>query len=348
MQRSDFHYDLPAELIAQHPAPDRTASRLLQVDGAAGILADRVFAELPGLLTPGDLLVLNDTRVIPARLYGQKDTGGQVEVLVERLLDDQRLLAQVNASKSPKPGRRLYLAEALSAIVERRRGELFELRLETTRPLLEVLETFGHVPLPPYIERADSQTDQARYQTVFASQPGAVAAPTAGLHFDAALLTELAERGIEQAYLTLHVGAGTFMPVREQDLDRHVMHAEYCRVSAELCAAVAACKARGGCVVAVGTTCIRALETAALTGDLQPFAGETRLFIRPGFQFQVVDRLITNFHLPESSLLMLVAAFGGYPTIMRAYRHAVESRYRFFSYGDAMLVSLNNAPCGGM
>ncbi len=344
MQRSDFHYDLPAELIAQHPAPDRTASRLLQVDGDAGIVADRVFAELPELLTPGDLLVLNDTRVIPARLYGRKDTGGEVEVLVERLLDDQRLLAQVNASKSPKPGRRLYLAEALSAIVECRRGELFELRLETTRPLLEVLETFGHVPLPPYIERADSQTDQARYQTVFASQPGAVAAPTAGLHFDAALLTELAERGIEQAYLTLHVGAGTFMPVREQDLDRHVMHAEYCCVSAELCAAVAACKARGGCVVAVGTTCIRALETAALTGNLQPFAGETRLFIRPGFQFQVVDRLITNFHLPESSLLMLVAAFGGYPTIMRAYRHAVESRYRFFSYGDAMLVSLNNAP----
>lgn len=344
MQRSDFHYDLPAELIAQHPAPDRTASRLLQVDGDAGIVADRVFAELPELLTPGDLLVLNDTRVIPARLYGQKDTGGEVEVLVERLLDDQRLLAQVNASKSPKPGRRLYLAEALSAIVECRRGELFELRLETTRPLLEVLETFGHVPLPPYIERADSQTDQARYQTVFASQPGAVAAPTAGLHFDAALLTELAERGIEQAYLTLHVGAGTFMPVREQDLDRHVMHAEYCCVSAELCAAVAACKARGGCVVAVGTTCIRALEAAALTGNLQPFAGETRLFIRPGFQFQVVDRLITNFHLPESSLLMLVAAFGGYPTIMRAYRHAVESRYRFFSYGDAMLISLNNAP----
>ena len=344
MQRSDFHYDLPAELIAQHPAPDRTASRLLQVDGDAGIVADRVFAELPELLTPGDLLVLNDTRVIPARLYGRKDTGGEVEVLVERLLDDQRLLAQVNASKSPKPGRRLYLAEALSAIVECRRGELFELRLETTRSLLEVLETFGHVPLPPYIERADSQTDQARYQTVFASQPGAVAAPTAGLHFDAALLTELAERGIEQAYLTLHVGAGTFMPVREQDLDRHVMHAEYCCVSAELCAAVAACKARGGCVVAVGTTCIRALETAALTGNLQPFAGETRLFIRPGFQFQVVDRLITNFHLPESSLLMLVAAFGGYPTIMRAYRHAVESRYRFFSYGDAMLVSLNNAP----
>ena len=337
MQRSDFSFDLPAGLIAQTPLPERAASRLLHLD-AAGAIADRRFRDLPDLLRPGDLLVLNDTRVIPARLLGRKASGGRVEVLVERLLGAGRVLAQVRASKAPREGARLHLEGPIEAEVLGRDGEFFVLELRGDADALTLLERHGHMPLPPYIARPDGTADRERYQTVFAREPGAVAAPTAGLHFEAGLLEALAAAGVDIAYVTLHVGAGTFQPLRVERLEEHRMHAERVDVGAAACAKVAAARERGGRVVAVGTTVVRSLETAARCGPLQPFAGDTRLFITPGFGFRVVDALLTNFHLPESTLLMLVCAFGGYDAVMRAYRHAVEQRYRFFSYGDAMFV----------
>ncbi|MBI5042070.1 MAG: tRNA preQ1(34) S-adenosylmethionine ribosyltransferase-isomerase QueA [Gammaproteobacteria bacterium] len=337
MQRSDFSFALPPELIAQAPLAERAASRLLCVD-AGGHIGDRGFRELAELLHPGDLLVLNDTRVIPARLHGHKASGGRIEVLVERVLDSRRILAQVRASKTPRDGAHLHLEGAIEARVLGREGEFFVLEFTGEDAVLTLLERHGHMPLPPYITRADAAADRERYQTVFAREPGAVAAPTAGLHFDAAMLAQLGERDVEIAYVTLHVGAGTFQPLRVERLDEHVMHAERVEVGAATCERIAAAKARGGRVVAVGTTVVRSLETAAQSGMLQPYMGETRLFITPGFEFRVVDALVTNFHLPESTLLMLVCAFGGYEPVMRAYRHAVEQRYRFFSYGDAMFL----------
>ncbi|MDV3237698.1 MAG: tRNA preQ1(34) S-adenosylmethionine ribosyltransferase-isomerase QueA [Gammaproteobacteria bacterium] len=337
MQRSDFSFDLPAELIAQVPLPERAASRLLHLD-AAGAIADRRFRDLADLLRPGDLLVLNDTRVIPARLLGRKASGGRVEVLVERLLGPHRVLAQVRASKTPRDGARLHLEGPIEAAVIGREEEFFVLELQGDADVLTLLERHGHMPLPPYISRPDGTADRERYQTVFAREPGAVAAPTAGLHFEADFLEALAAAGVDIAYVTLHVGAGTFQPLRVDRLEDHRMHAERVDVGAAACAKVAAARERGGRVVAVGTTVVRSLETAARSGRLEPFAGDTRLFITPGFEFRVVDALITNFHLPESTLLMLVCAFGGYEPVMRAYRHAVEQRYRFFSYGDAMFV----------
>lgn len=337
MQRSDFHYHLPPELIAQAPLPRRTASRLLVLDGASGALADRSFADLAQVLRPGDLLVMNDTRVLPARVFGRKPTGGRVEILLERITAPRRALVQLRASHAPQPGGEIELPDGVRARVAGRVGALFELELDAD--VAEVLEAHGEVPLPPYIERAADAADRERYQTVFARAPGAVAAPTAGLHFDDALLAALEARGVERAFLTLHVGAGTFAPVRTERIEDHELHAERLRVPAEVCAAVERCRARGGRVVAVGTTSVRALETAARGGTLAPFDGESKLFIYPGFRFRVVDALVTNFHLPESSLLMLVAAFAGLPATLRAYAHAVEERYRFFSYGDAMFVT---------
>jgi S-adenosylmethionine:tRNA ribosyltransferase-isomerase len=338
MQLSDFNYQLPPELIAHQPLAQRTASRLLVLDGKTGAYRDQFFSDLPDLLQPEDLLVFNDTRVIPARLRGKKTSGGKVEVLVERVLDEHHVLAHVKASKAPKPGTRLLLEDAIDAEMLGRDGDLFHLRFNSQRSVLELLDQYGHIPLPPYIERPDEDSDRERYQTVYARHPGAVAAPTAGLHFDDALLETLRAKGITTASVTLHVGAGTFQPVRHNDLSKHIMHAEYAIVSQATCDAIAACKARGGRVVAVGTTSVRSLESAAQSGTLQPFQDETRLFITPGDSFHVVDAMITNFHLPESTLLMLVSAFSGYEHIRAAYQHAIRQSYRFFSYGDAMLL----------
>ena len=336
MQRTDFHYDLPESLIAQRPAAERRGSRLLLLDGASGAVEDRQFAELPGLLRPGDLLVFNDTRVIPARLFGQKESGGRVEVLVERITGDHEVLAHVRASKSPRPGSWLTLEESFDVEVRGREGELFALRFPA--PALELLKQHGRMPLPPYIEREAVESDGERYQTVYASREGAVAAPTAGLHFDQAMLEQLQRDGIETAFVTLHVGAGTFQPVRVDDIREHRMHKEYIEVSRETVEAVARTRLRGGRVVAVGTTVVRSLESAAREGELVPFSGETDIFITPGYRFRVIDALLTNFHLPESTLLMLVCAFAGYDAVMDAYHHAVQQHYRFFSYGDAMFV----------
>ena len=335
MDPTDFNFELPPELVAQQPLPERTASRLLELrpDGA---LNDRYFAELPELLRPGDLLVVNDTRVLPARLYGAKASGGRIEMLLERLLSSDEALVQLRSSHAPKPGSTLSFDGEVSATVLRRQDEFFVLRF--ARPVVEVLDQAGHVPLPPYIHRADATADRERYQTVYARERGSVAAPTAGLHFSEALLSALAAQGVAFGRLTLHVGAGTFAPLRPHHLKTGRLHAERLQVSAELCTAVASCRERGGRVVAVGTTAVRGLETAAASGMLRPFDGETSLFIRPGYRFQVVDALVTNFHLPESSLLMLVAAFGGRERVMAAYLEAVARRYRFFSSGDAMFL----------
>lgn len=338
MQVSDFHFDLPEELIADRPLPERTASRLLCLDGATGAVSDRTFADLEALLRPGDLLVLNDTRVIPARLHGRKSTGGRVEILVERLLDGHRALAHVRASKSPGPGTRLELEGGIAAEVVERDGGLFELRFHGDTPVLDLLEAHGHMPLPPYIRREDTAADRERYQTVFAREPGAVAAPTAGLHFDDPMLERLRGKGVETRYVTLHVGAGTFQPVRTERVEDHRMHREYIVVDEDTVAAVERARARGGRVVAVGTTVVRALESAARPGRLAPFRGETEIFIYPGYRFRTIDALVTNFHLPGSSLIMLVSALAGRDNILHAYRHAVEQRYRFFSYGDAMFI----------
>jgi S-adenosylmethionine:tRNA ribosyltransferase-isomerase len=339
LRRRDYYYELPPELIAQYPPAQRGDSRLLVLDGPSGALQDRRFHELPELLHAGDLLVLNDTRVIPARLFGHKASGGRIELLVERLLDERRALVHLRASKSPRPGSALRLDAGFTATVLGRRDELFEIGLDGDEPWLALLERHGQIPLPPYITREPTEPDRWRYQTVYARHPGAVAAPTAGLHFDQGLLDRLAEQGVERAFITLHVGAGTFQPVRVERLAEHVMHGEWVEVGAEVCSRIAAARARGGRVIAVGTTVVRALETAAREGEMQPWRGETRLFIYPGYRFRGVDALITNFHLPESTLLMLVAAFAGHAEILNAYRHAVERRYRFFSYGDAMFLT---------
>jgi len=337
---ADFDFDLPSQLIAQHPAAERSGARLL--DGTGAVPVDRAIRDLPALLQRGDLLVFNDTRVIKARLLGEKPTGGAVEALVERVLPGHEVLAHLRASKSPRPGGRVRFADAFDAEVLGRggpEGALFHLRFPADPVVL--LERHGHVPLPPYVEHADTAEDAERYQTVFAARPGAVAAPTAALHFDEALLAALAARGVRRAAVTLHVGAGTFQPVRVNDIAEHRMHSEWFEVGAETVAAIAATRAGGGRVVAVGTTTLRALESAArrsADGTLQPFSGETDLFITPGFEFRVVEQLLTNFHLPRSTLLMLVSAFSGHAHVMALYRHAVESRYRFFSYGDAMLL----------
>jgi len=337
LKLSDFHFDLPRELIAQQPLARRSASRLLRLDRRSGALRDAAFRDLPDLLAPGDLLVFNNTRVIPARLFGRKETGGRVEIMLERLLDDRECLAQLRVSKPLRVGGRILLEDGSVLEVVARDGAFFHLR--SAGPGLAVLlERFGHMPLPPYITRDDTREDRERYQTVYARHPGAVAAPTAGLHFDATVLAALAARGIERAEVTLHVGAGTFQPVRCENVEDHRMHAEYLEVSAEVCAAVARTRERGGRVVAVGTTAVRSLETAAADGALKPFRGDSRIFIYPGYGFRVIDGLVTNFHLPESTLLMLVAALAGREPVLAAYRHAVRERYRFFSYGDAMLV----------
>lgn len=341
MQRSDFHFDLPPQLIAQRPLPERSASRLLVLDGASGRSRDRMFADLPTLLNPGDLLVFNDTRVLPARLFARKETGGQAEILVERLVDARRVTAHVRASKAPRPGGRLSLAGGEVLTVAGREDALFVLVSES-EDVAVLLTRHGHTPLPPYIDRPDDASDRERYQTVYGRREGAVAAPTAGLHFDAAMLERLRALGVELAQVTLHVGAGTFQPVREENLDKHLMHAEWLEVSEEVCARVAAARERGGRVVAVGTTTVRSLETAAASGELRAFRGDSRLFIKPGYRFRVIDAMLTNFHLPESTLLMLVCAFAGYAPVMAAYRHAVAERYRFFSYGDAMFLTRAN------
>jgi S-adenosylmethionine:tRNA ribosyltransferase-isomerase len=338
----DFDFSLPEGLIAQQPAPHRSASRLL--DGRGSVPADRQFRDLPTLLSPGDLLVFNDTRVIKARLFGEKPTGGAVEALVERVLPEHRVVAQLRVSKAPRPGTTIRMAEAFDAEVIGRSGpdgSMYELRFPSEP--LALLEQHGHVPLPPYIAHADGALDHERYQSVFAQRPGAVAAPTASLHFDDAVLAALAARGMAQAAITLHVGAGTFQPVRTDNLAEHRMHSEWYEVPATTAHAIDATRARGGRIVAVGTTSLRALESAALgaaPGELLASgARETELFITPGFQFRVVDRLVTNFHLPKSTLLMLVCAFAGYDHVRALYRHAIEARYRFFSYGDAMLLA---------
>ncbi len=338
MKKSDFQYDLPPELIAQHPPGERSAGRLLCLGRASGAVSHRRIRDLPELLGPGDLLVFNDTRVIPARLHAPKETGGRAEILVERVLSDHACLAQLRVSKKPARGSVLTLENGARLRVLGRQGQFFELASESGT-LPDIMEQTGHVPLPPYIRRGDEALDRTRYQTVFARRPGAVAAPTAGLHFDAALLERIAARGVEMAHVTLHVGAGTFQPVRVENIEEHRMHAERVEVPAKVCEAVRAARQRGGRVVAVGTTAVRSLETAAGNGQVEPFNGDSRLFIYPGYGFRVVDALITNFHLPESTLLMLVSAFAGREAVLEAYRQAVAERYRFFSYGDAMFIS---------
>lgn len=338
MQRSDFHFDLPPELIAQYPLESRTGSRLLCLNGVTGELQDRYIRDLEQVLVPGDLLIFNNTRVIPARLFGSKDTGGKVEILVERIIEGDQVLAHVRASKSPKPGSAILINNDCEFVVVDRRGDLFRLVCKSSLPVREILERHGHVPLPPYINREDSELDESRYQTVYAEKDGAVAAPTAGLHFDDLLLLRLKNKGIKFAYVTLHVGAGTFQPVRADNIEDHVMHSEYIEVGQDVCDRILQTRANGHRVVAVGTTTLRSLETASLSGAIRPFQGDTDIFIYPGVPIRSVDALITNFHLPESTLLMLVCAFAGTDNIFKAYRHAVEQRYRFFSYGDAMFL----------
>jgi S-adenosylmethionine:tRNA ribosyltransferase-isomerase len=339
LKKSDFHYDLPVELIAQQPLPERSASRLLIVDAPHHSLADRAFIDLPSLLRAGDLLVFNDTRVLPARLFGRKPSGGAVEIMLERITGSHTAVAMLGVSKKPREGSLIELDDGTPVRVLGREGQFFELRFECTEPLEKLLLRVGHMPLPPYIARPDDPRDSERYQTVYARRPGAVAAPTAGLHFDAALLDTLRARGVDFDYITLHVGAGTFQPVRAEKIEDHEMHREWLNVGAELVEKIHRTRARGGRVIAVGTTVVRALEAArGERGEVEPFAGETRIFIFPGYRIASVDGLITTFHLPESTLLMLVSAFAGREFVLSAYRHAVEQRYRFYSYGDAMLV----------
>ena len=342
MRVDQFYYDLPEGLIANEPARQRTDSRLLVLDGDTGELQHCRFSAVAELLEPGDLLVMNDTRVIPARLFGKKATGGRIEVLVERILDDHRLLAQVRASKSPKAGAELFFDGGYKATVLGRVDDLFELEFSGEGTVLDILNAVGHIPLPPYIERGDTELDKERYQTVYARTPGAVAAPTAGLHFDETLLKKLRDKGVNTGFVTLHVGAGTFQPVRVEEISEHHMHSEVLEVSESLCEQVTATRAAGKRVIAVGTTSVRCLETAGASGVMQPMQGETDIFIYPGYSFKMVDALITNFHLPESTLLMLVSAFGGYEHIMHAYQEAVSEGYRFFSYGDAMFIKRDN------
>ncbi|MBZ0047144.1 tRNA preQ1(34) S-adenosylmethionine ribosyltransferase-isomerase QueA [Serratia sp. EWG9] len=346
MRVADFSFELPESLIAHYPQAERSACRLLQLDGPSGALTHGVFTDLLDKLEAGDLLVFNNTRVIPARMFGRKVSGGKIEVLVERVLDDHRVLAHVRASKAPKPGAELLLGddESIAATMVARHETLFELRFNDERDVFTILNAAGHMPLPPYIARPDEDADRELYQTVYSEKPGAVAAPTAGLHFDEPLLAALRAKGVEMAFVTLHVGAGTFQPVRVETIEDHVMHAEYAEVPQEVVDAVMACKARGKRVVAVGTTSVRSLESAAAASKealIAPFFGDTSIFIYPGYHYQVIDALVTNFHLPESTLIMLVSAFAGYKNTMNAYQQAVAEQYRFFSYGDAMFISRN-------
>ncbi|NIY82734.1 tRNA preQ1(34) S-adenosylmethionine ribosyltransferase-isomerase QueA [Vibrio hepatarius] len=350
MQVSDFHFDLPDELIARYPQPERTASRLLQLDGNTGELVDGTFTDVLSQVQPGDLVVFNNTRVIPARMFGRKESGGKLEVLVERMLDDKSILAHVRCSKSPKPGSTIIVGDndEYSAEMVARHDALFELKFNAGKTVLEILEEIGHMPLPPYIDRPDEDADKERYQTVYNQKPGAVAAPTAGLHFDDVLLEQIKAKGAEFAYVTLHVGAGTFQPVKVDNIDDHHMHAEYVEVPQEVVDAINTTKQRGGRIIAVGTTSVRSLESAAQDAlkkgtELKPFFGDTEIFIFPGYEYQLVDCLITNFHLPESTLIMLVSAFAGYENTMNAYKHAVENKYRFFSYGDSMFIKKKTA-----
>ncbi len=338
MKKSDFNYLLPDELIAQKPLEKRSDSRLLHLDKQTGKLTDRQFGDFLDLLNDNDLLVFNDTKVIPARLYGKKHTGGKVEVLIERVLDEYRAIAHVKASKSPKTGSLIALDDGFECEVLGREDDLFRLEFKGNATLLNILDKIGHIPLPPYIGREDDESDFTRYQTVFAKQEGAVAAPTAGLHFDDATMQKIKDRNIETAFVTLHVGSGTFQPVRVENLDEHLMHKEYFIVSEQTVAKAESARANGGRVIAIGTTAVRALESAAKDGALKAGFGDTDLFITPGYRFRSVDAMLTNFHLPESTLLMLVSAFAGYENIMNAYLHAIERRYRFFSYGDAMFL----------
>ncbi|WP_213879079.1 tRNA preQ1(34) S-adenosylmethionine ribosyltransferase-isomerase QueA [Pseudomonas sp. dw_358] len=342
MRVADFSFELPDSLIARHPLAERHGSRLLVLDGPSGALAHRQFTDLLEYLRPGDLMVFNNTRVIPARVFGQKASGGKLEILVERVLDSHRVLAHVRSSKSPKPGSMIILDGGAEVEMVARHDALFELRFSDE--VLPLLEQVGHMPLPPYIDRPDEGADRERYQTVYAERAGAVAAPTAGLHFDEVLLEAIRGKGVETAFVTLHVGAGTFQPVRVEKLEDHHMHKEWLEVSQDVVDAVTACKQRGGRVIAVGTTSVRSLESAARDGLLKPFSGDTDIFIFPGRPFHVIDALVTNFHLPESTLLMLVSAFAGYPQTMAAYAAAVANEYRFFSYGDAMFITRNPAP----
>lgn len=344
MRLTDFSFNLPEELIARYPKADRTASRLMTMSGNNGLISDLSFVDILDQIDTGDLLVFNNTRVIPARMFGQKSTGGKVEVLVERIIDDKRFLAHVRSSKSPKVDSTIRLENKVNAKMVARHGALFEWLIETDKPLLEVLDDIGHMPLPPYIDRPDEDSDRERYQTVYNEKPGAVAAPTAGLHFDQQLLQKLKSKGVELAFITLHVGAGTFQPVKVDAIDDHIMHAEYAEVSPEVIEQIKATKARGGRVIAVGTTSVRSLESAALAAEkrgqeLSPFYGDTDIFITPGYEFRLIDALLTNFHLSESTLLMLVSAFAGYDNIKQAYQHAIQEKYRFFSYGDAMFLT---------
>ncbi|MDR3444652.1 MULTISPECIES: tRNA preQ1(34) S-adenosylmethionine ribosyltransferase-isomerase QueA [unclassified Dyella] len=338
MKKTDFDFELPPELIAQAPLAERSASRMLVLDMEAQARQDRMFRDLPTFLREGDLLVFNDTRVLPARLYGRKDTGGQVEILIERVTGAHEATVQLGVSKKPKEGGRIELADGSHAVVLGRDGPFFRLRFESPDPLERLLLRLGEMPLPPYIERHADASDMERYQTVFAREPGAVAAPTAGLHFDETMLATLRERGVQFGYVTLHVGAGTFQPIRADDIKDHQMHREWLNVGASLVEQIRRTRAAGNRVIAVGTTVVRALESAVREGELQPFAGETQIFIFPGYRFSSVDGLLTNFHLPQSTLLMLVSAMAGRDFMLASYRHAVEQKYRFFSYGDSMLI----------
>lgn len=343
MKRQDFNFTLPEHLIAKYPTAERAASRLLHLDGKSGAIQHQMFADMLSLVEEGDLLVFNNTRVIPARLLGKKQTGGQVEILVERILDSHTALAHVRASKAPKPGTALILEEQVHVTVTGRQEALFELTFEHQESVLALLETYGHMPLPPYIDRPDESTDKERYQTVYNQKPGAVAAPTAGLHFDDAIMDALKQKGVNIDFVTLHVGAGTFQPVRVDNIFEHKMHAEYAEVPQSVADAVIATKAAGKRVIAVGTTSVRSLESAAVAAEasdkpMLPFYADTDIFIYPGFKFNVVDAMFTNFHLPESTLMMLISAFAGRENVMNAYEQAIANEYRFFSYGDSMFI----------
>jgi S-adenosylmethionine:tRNA ribosyltransferase-isomerase len=334
----DFDFHLPDSLIARYPLTQRSASRLLHLHASTNQINDRTFTDIENLLRPGDLLILNNSRVIPARLFGEKTTGGKVEILIERITDTQTALAHMRASKAAKPGTIIHLENNFQLLVGERQGELFELTFLGTVPAIRILEQIGHMPLPPYMTRQDEMSDKERYQTVYAKHDGSVAAPTAGLHFDAALFEKLHAKGVQTDYVTLHVGAGTFQPVRVEYLHQHQMHYEYLEVSPETVERIKQTKQQGGRVIAVGTTSVRSLETAGRGGELKAYQGETNMFIYPGYQFNVVDAMITNFHLPKSSLIMLVSAFAGLSQTMAAYHHAIAQQYRFYSYGDAMFV----------
>ena len=341
MKREFFNYNLPVSLIAHEPAPERRDSRMMVLDPKSKVFKHQTFSDIISLVKPGDLMVFNDTKVMPARMFGKKDTGGKIELLVERLLGKQKVLAHLRASKSPKVGSKIIFEGSIEAVVEERKEDKFVIRFLEDQSVMEILESKGHMPLPPYIDRTDHSIDRERYQTVYAKIPGAVAAPTAGLHFDLDILKELSVLGIDTAYVTLHVGSGTFQPVRANSIYDHVMHAEVIDVPQSVCEQVEVTRKRGGRIIAVGTTSVRCLESAAVGGKIRPVKGETDIFIYPGYEFQVVDARITNFHLPESTLLMLVSAFSGYTPIMEAYNQAIVEEYRFFSYGDAMFLVRN-------